>query len=385
MTTLTHDFSRHNEEVRQVWEAYRAGRPVRTPMYLATNPRIWIQDPELNREGISWKDFCQDPELMFNTYLRYRYYVSHTLPQDIEMGVPEKEWPADIIFGNVVEEGWFGCEIAYRDGQVSATTPRFTGEAKRRVFENGAPAPFEGVMGQLKEFYEYFQHKAANFEFFGRPVHVNLPSPLGTDGPFTVALGLRGTQLLEEITTDEDYFHELMSFVTQAIIARIQAWRKYTGMEDRPQKGSLADDAIQFLSVPMYKEKILPYHRQFLEALYGVGPHSMHLCGNVQRHLPTLVNELNIKSFETGYPIDFSRLRDEVGEDVEIQGGIPVAGLIEDSPAEVYHKAEMILRSNIRRGGKFIMREANNLPPCVPLENLQAMYSATRQAGVFAK
>jgi ABC-type glycerol-3-phosphate transport system substrate-binding protein len=33
--------------------------------------------------------------------------------------------------------------------------------------------------------------------------------------------------------------------------------------------------------------------------------------------------------------------------------------------------------------GKFIMREANNLPPCVPLENLHAMYSATRQAGVF--
>ena len=29
------------------------------------------------------------------------------------------------------------------------------------------------------------------------------------------------------------------------------------------------------------------------------------------------------------------------------------------------------------------MSEANNLPPCVPLENLQAMYSATRQAGIF--
>jgi hypothetical protein len=320
---------------------------------------------------------------MFNTYLKYRFYLAHTLPQDIEMGVPEKEWPVDIIFGNVVEESWFGCEIAYRDEQVSATTPRFIGEQKRQVFEKGVPAPFEGVMGRIKEFYEYFQHKATNFEFYGRPVQVNPPSPLGTDGPFTVALGLRGTQLLEEITTDEDYFHELMNFVTQAIIARIQAWRKYTGVEDRPGKGSLADDAIQFLSVPMYKEKVLPYHRQFFEALYGPGPHFMHLCGNVQRHLPTLVKELNIKSFETGYPIDFTSLRGEIGEDVEIHGGIPVADLLAHSPAIIYHQAETILHSGIRQGGKFILREANNLPPFVPLENLRAMYSATRQAGVF--
>jgi uroporphyrinogen-III decarboxylase len=206
---------------------------------------------------------------------------------------------------------------------------------------------------------------------------------LGTDGPFTVALGMRGTQFLEEITTDEDYFHELMSFVTQAIITRIQAWRKYIGMEERPVAGGLADDAIQFLSVRMYKEKVLPYHRQFFEALYGPGSHSMHLCGNVQRHLPTLVKELNIKSFETGYPINFTSLRGEIGEDVEIQGGIPAAELLEGSPAGVYRKTETILRSGIRQGGKFIMSEANNLPPCVPLENLQAMYSATRHAGIF--
>jgi hypothetical protein len=303
----------------------------------------------------------------------------------MEMGVPEKEWPADIIFGNVVEEGWFGCEIAYRDGQVSATTPAFTGQHKRDMFEKGAPGPFDGVMSQLKEFYEYFQHKATHYEFYGRPVHVNPPSPLGTDGLFTVALGMRGTQLLEEITTDEAYFHELMSFVTHSIIDRILAWRKYVGMEARPENGSLADDAIQFLSVRMYKEKVLPYHRQFFEALYGPGPHSMHLCGNVQRHLPTLVKELNINSFDTGYPINFKSLRGEIGEDVEIQGGIPVVELLKGSPAEVYHTAETILNSGIRQGGKFIMKEANNLPPCVPIENLQAMYSATRQAGVFTK
>ncbi len=54
-------------------------------------------------------------------------------------------------------------------------------------------------------------------------------------------------------------------------------------------------------------------------------------------------------------------------------------------PPKSTGRTESILRSGIRQGGKFIMREANNLPPCVPLENLQAMYSATRQVGVFTK
>ena len=120
----------------------------------------------------------------------------------------------------------------------------------------------------------------------------------------------------------------------------------------------------------------------------AVETHSMHLCGNVQRHLPGLVKELNIKSFDTGYPINFNSLRGEIGEDVEIQGGVPVVELLNrasGSPAEVYQRTEAILSSGIRQGGKFIMKEANNLPPCVPLENLQAMYSATRQAGVFTK
>ena len=40
------DFARHNEEVRQVWEAYHAGRPLRVPFGpLGINPRIWVFRP----------------------------------------------------------------------------------------------------------------------------------------------------------------------------------------------------------------------------------------------------------------------------------------------------------------------------------------------------
>ena len=350
---------------------------------LGTNSRIWILNPQLNTDGITWKAFTNDPELMFTTHLKYKYYLVHHIPQDIEMGIPEKCWEVGTEFGNVTEEAWLGCELVDPEGQVTATLPHYNDSRKEEIFERGMPGPFEGIMDQVREYYEYFVHRSHHFEYFGRPVTVNPPSPLGTDGPFTVAIGVRGTQLLEDMLLDEDYYFRLMDFITEAIILRITAWRAFLGADLRPPQGGFADDAIQFLSTRLYQEKVLPYHRRLLSALYGEGPHSMHLCGNVQRHFPTIIKELNVKSFDTGFPINFNSLRDEIGEDVEILGGVPVNELLTGKPEQVFDSTKAILQSGILRGGRFVMKEANNLPPGVPLSNLAAMYSAVKTFGVY--
>ncbi len=336
----------------------------------------------MNTEGVTWKAFTNDPELMFQTHLKYQYYLVHNIPQDIEMGIPEKCWQAGTEFGNVIEEAWLGCELVDPEGQVTATVPRYTGGRKEEIFEGGLPGPFDGIMGQVHEYYQYFVNKSQNFEFYGRPVKVSQPSPLGTDGPFTVAIGVRGTELLEDMLLDEDYYHRLMDFITGAIIRRIMAWRATLGVDPRPPRGGFADDAIQFLSTRLYQEKVLPYHKRLLAALYSAGPHSIHLCGNVQRHFPMIIQELNVKSFDTGFPINFDNLRDEVGEDVEILGGVPVNELLAGSPEQVFTSTKAILQSGILRGGRFVMKEANNLPPCVPLTNIAAMYAAVKTFGI---
>jgi hypothetical protein len=377
------DFSQYNDEVRQVWDAYGQGKPIRVPMVLTSVPRIWVLDPTLNREGILWKDYLNHPEVMFDVCLKHKYYVVHTIPQDDEMGIPAEQWNIYLEFGNVYEEAWLGCEVVYPEGQIATTRPRYTGEARYEVFERGMPGPFDGFMGWEREVYEFALQKASREEFHGRPVKIAPPNALGTDGPLTVANGLRGSQLFEDMLSDEDYYHQLMSFVTEAIIARIKAWRLYLGFELKPARGGIADDAIQFISTRLYREKVLPYHRRIFSALFGEGPHSMHICGNVQRHFPILIQELNVKSFDTGFPINFSTLRDEVGEEVEIQGGVPVGSLLNDSPQEIFQKTKEILLSGIMRGGKFIMKEANDLAPCVPLANMEAMYAATRQHGIY--
>ncbi len=377
------DFQRHNAEVKQVWEAYQAGRPIRVPMVLTSVQRIWVLDPSLNTAGITWKDYLNDPQTMLDVSLAHRYYVAHHIPQDAEMGIPAGSWWIGLEFGNVYEEAWLGCEVIYPEGQIATTRPRYTGEARPELFERGIPGPFDGFMGKIKEFYEWAVDRARSLEFHGRPVEVGLPIPINTDGPLTVANGICGTRIFEDMYADEAYYHAVMDFVTEAIITRIRAWRSYLGLEAKPQRWGLADDAIQFVSLKTYREKVQPYHRRILEALAGDGPHGMHLCGNVQRHLPHIARELNVRSFDTGFPIDFTSLRDEVGEEVEIQGGVPVASLLTDTPEAVYEYARAILTSGITRGGRFIFKEANDLAPGVPPANMQAMYQAVHDFGAY--
>ena len=164
-------------------------------------------------------------------------------------------------FGNVYEESWLGCEIVYPEDQIATTRPCCAGPAKNRIFESGLPGPFDGFMGQIKEYYEYCVEKAKSYDFHGKPVKVGYPVALGTDGPLTVANGIRGTQIFEDMLVDEEYYHRLMDMITEAIIQRIRAWRTYLGLEIKPDMGGFADDAIQFLSVKTYAEKVLPYHQ----------------------------------------------------------------------------------------------------------------------------
>jgi hypothetical protein len=377
------NYQRHNEEVKAVWEAYRSGKPVRVPVLLSGNSRIWVLDPALNKQGLTWEEFVSDPNVMFETQLKFRHHWANSYPQDIEMGIPEGGWSVGVEFHNVVEEAWFGSPIIYPENQVSASQPAFAGNRKWEAFEKGIPGPFDGIFARMKEFHEHFLEKARHFEFYSKPVSVMPPSAVGTDGPLTIANGVRGPEIMEDILNDEEYYHRLMDFITEAVIRRIKAWREVLGLDLRPKSGGFADDAVQFLSVKTYREKVLPYHRRILSELWGEGPHSMHLCGNVQRLLPVIVKELNIHSFDTGYPIRWETLRDEIGDEVEILGGVRVGDLISCTSAEIYARSQAILESGIMRGGKFILKEANNLAPCTPIENVAAMYEAAKTFGRY--
>jgi uroporphyrinogen-III decarboxylase len=131
----------------------------------------------------------------------------------------------------------------------------------------------------------------------------------------------------------------------------------------------------------MYHEHILPYHRQTYEALATSGPRGIHLCGDASRHFKTLQTELNIQTFDTGFPIDFGQVRKELGPTARIMGGPHIELLRTASPQEIRAEVQRICCTGILEGGLFILREGNNLAPGTPVENVAALYRAGREFG----
>lgn len=380
------DFRAHNAEAREVWEAYHAGTPVRVPVILGLNVRYYLFSPWLNPRGISFASYSEDPDLMLETQLEFQHYVRHNLLSDAEMGMPSEAWPGvHVDLQNYYEAAWFGCPVHYREGQVPDTSPILTDDNKRMLFDAGIPDPFtDGIMAKNARFLEHIGERIRDYTFMGLPVRGVSPSGLGTDGPFTAAACIRGaTEICLDIYEDPDFARELLNFITEATIVRIKAWRERLGHEMRPRCWGFADDSIQLLSPETYREFVLPCHKRLVSELAGEGPHSIHLCGDATRHFRTIRDELNVNAFDTGYPVDFAWLRAELGPGVQINGGPTVAFLQRATPGEVRDEVRRILSTGVMEGGRFVLREANNMSPGIPEENVAAMYHAAREYGRY--
>ena len=57
------DFEAHNAEVREVWERFREGNPIRVPMTLGLSSRFTMLNPQANPGGVAYEQFLPDKNL----------------------------------------------------------------------------------------------------------------------------------------------------------------------------------------------------------------------------------------------------------------------------------------------------------------------------------
>ena len=375
------DWQAHNAEVQTVWDAFNAGKPVRTPVIVGVTTRYFIDNPSANPEGIDFRSYTEDVDLMFDTQLRFAAWSARNILQDAQLGLPDK-WVVSVDFQNYWESAWFGCEVEYFHGNVPDTRPAFT-DNPESVMDAGIPDPFGGIMARGLEYHERFAERAANETFLDRPIEVFHPwYGTGGNGIMTLASSLFGPDFVcAAMAEDPDRIHRLFRFLNQATIRRMKAWRELTGVPVPEDGFGYMDDSIAMISLPTFKRCVLPYLKEVYDT-FGTGKdHACHSCGNAARHFPALRDECRVSNFDTGFPVDFGKLRKELGPGVRINGGPHIELLRTATPEQVREECVRILRSGVLEGGLFVLREGNNLAPGTPLENTEAMYRAGREHG----
>ena len=368
-----------NDEKRELQKKAQDGAAPRVLCSWGANPRIVVLNPDLNPEGFTYEQMLNDPTVPPVVQSRFQEYWNTTIARtcDAVGGLPEV-WDISVEYHNVYDAAYFGAPVKYPEGQVPSNEHGSFGldEFMRQDIEHPLENPY--IKRQLA-FREELVEAAADFTHLGREARV-LPFTLNFDGPLTAAYVLFGEDLFMLLATDPDRARELLLFITRACIIRNKALLE---LADRPtvsEAGGLADDAVQLISVPMYEEVVMPAHELWYSEMSRSTPESgnrsIHCCGDGTRHFKTMADKLGITAFDTGFPVDHGALRRELGPNVHISGGPPVHLFTGGTPETLFAATRDILTSGIKEGRNFRLREGNNLPPNVPLENLRAVYQA---------
>jgi hypothetical protein len=371
----------HNAEASAVWEAFHAGRPTRPPVALGTNARFFIFDEELNPgQRVTFEEYSTDGVAMLQFQLRAaEWRAANIAPYcDDPVGLPQF-FSASVDLQTYDDAGFFGAPLVFMPNQVPDTRPILTGDKKYLLFDQGLPDPLTGgIFAQAHRLHEQMAgYLAQQPTYRDRPVRLE-PFGLYTCGPLTIATALRGSEFYLDLYTNPEYASALLDFVTEGTIARIHAHRRFFGLDEVAPDLFFADDAIQMISGEMLAEFLLPVYRRLKAALTTADRIKIHLCGDATRHFKMLKDELGVYDFETGYPVDFGWLRQELGPEVTFHGGPSAILLQQATPQAVRAETERILNSGILDGGRFVLREGNNLAPGTPQANLAAMYETVR-------
>lgn len=375
----------HNAEARAVWQAFHAGRPIRPPVFLGTNTQYFIFNNDLNPgEAVTFAAYSTNAATLLDFQLRAAVWRSeHVAPHcDDPMGLPDS-FSVRVDLQNYDEAAYFGAPVLFLAHQVPNTQPILAGDRKNRLFEAGLPDPLTGGWyAQAHRLHaELHDLIARQPTYLDRPIRLE-PFGLYTCGPLTIASQLRGSELFLDFYQQPDYVRQLLDFIVDATIVRIHAHRRFFGLPEISPDLFFADDALEMISPEMFNEFILPLYRKLKTGLTSAERIKIHLCGKATHHFKALRDELGVYHFETGFPIDFAQLRRELGPDVTIEGGPNVMLLKDGSPEQVQAETNRILDSGICEGGRFILREGNNVAPYTPEANLAAMYAAARARAV---
>jgi uroporphyrinogen decarboxylase len=237
---------------------------------------------------------------------------------------------------------------------------------------------------------EECDHLGAQAEALWQNTDLAIVAPLGP--PYELFFGLGTGDFpgwMIALATEPDYVAALYERLTDAWLENLRRFSAAVG--DRVHILQFNDDLgtqdAPFLSVRMFRERIMPHYRRGLDWVHA---HTrmkvfMHNDGAIFDFLPTLI-EMGVDIINpvqtTAKGMDPARLKREFGDRLVFWGGscdcqhtLPF-GTPDEVARDVQRHVDVL-----SPGGGYVFASVHNIQAAVPPENVMAMFDAARSAG----
>jgi len=272
-----------------------------------------------------------------------------------------------VIMDLTVEAEAFGSEIRFSENEVPAVTNILV--CNETEIEN---LPVPDI--HSKRVPEYLKANKLSSEYIqDKPVFS------GCIGPFSLAGRLFGmTEIMMEIYINPSAIHSLLKKCTEFIKAYCLELKK-SGANGvviaEPAAGLLSnDDCSRFSSI--YIKTIVDLIQDDYFSVV------LHNCGNTG-HCTKATLETGSHAYHFGNRIDILDALADCPEDVLVLGNIDPVQILKMKKASDIKQAVTGLLHKTSRYPNFILSTGCDTPPEVPLENIEAFYSALNEYNLF--
>jgi len=198
-------------------------------------------------------------------------------------------------------------------------------------------------------------------------------------GPFTKAGNLRGVeQLMRDVYKNREFAEKVIDFAKDLILAFYEPLIKDVGMEavsiaDPTASGDLISRRHFIeLALPALKELIGEMRKRNVATF-------LHICGNTTDKLHEIA-ESKASCFSLDHKVDLGFAKRELKGVICIAGNVdPVTIMNDSSPEEVREVSKECIRV-AAEGGGYVLCPGCDIPPTVPLENIQAFIKVARES-----
>lgn len=306
--------------------------------------------PGVELAGVSVRDVFQNGRLQFDCIKK----LAEALPADAQL----------TFMDLTVEAEAFGAPVVFADGEAPCVTAPIASDEDAI---NALDVPAAGT-GRTAEVLACARLCAEQLE---------RPTLVGMIGPYSLACRLADmTEMMMMTAAEPDTAHALLRKCTAFLVDYARAI-KATGAAGI----LIAEPAAGLLSPEMCQEFAADYLREIIRAVKDdTFMLVLHNCGNINRQVAALLST-EADALHVGNAVKLEDIMPQVPATVPVMGNLDPVGVFRDMPRQGVYSETMALLGRMKGWPNFVLSSGCDLPPGVPLENVEAFLRAAKDYG----